>query len=132
MATTQEILAAATKLGEMIATHPSAAKLKEAGDALEKDVDAQRVLMDYQRKMQELSEKEANQQPIEVEDKHALEAMQKKVMTNSLLGKLQMAQMDYLDLMRQVEDRMAGDTGEAAQAPMAPDAGPAGGPFSLE
>jgi cell fate (sporulation/competence/biofilm development) regulator YlbF (YheA/YmcA/DUF963 family) len=117
MATTQEILDKATELGKKIAGHDSARKLEDAMSKLHDDLDAQRLLSDYQRHLQTLGEKEARQQPIEVEDKHKLEDLQGKVIRNTVLRDLQMAQMDYLDLMRRVDEAMTGhiEDGGAAQ-----------------
>ncbi len=126
MATTQEILDSATELGKKIASHDSARKLEDAMSRLRDDVEAQRLLTDYQRHLQTLGEKESRQQPIEVEDKRKLEDLQGKVIRNTILRDLQMAQMDHLDLMRRVDEAMTGDIedggaqgqGHAATSPL--------------
>ncbi len=126
MATTQEILDSATELGKKIASHDSARKLEDAMSRLRDDVEAQRLLTDYQRHLQTLGEKESRQQPIEVEDKRKLEDLQGKVIRNTILRDLQMAQMDHLDLMRRVDEAMTGDIedggaqgqGQAATSPL--------------
>lgn len=113
MATTQEILDNAHKLGEMIATHETAKKFQHIVERLQSDIEAQRVMTDYQRIMQKLGEKEAQGRPIEPEEKRQLEKCQTAVARNLLLQQLQMAQMDYLDLMRQVDEAISGQ-GEIA------------------
>ncbi|MCE9590175.1 MAG: YlbF family regulator [Planctomycetes bacterium] len=123
MATTQEILAAAKELGKLIATHEASAKFEETLRKLEADVEAQRALNDYNRHMTKLSEKEAAGKPIEVEDKKQLEKLQAGIARNATLRDFQMRQMDYLDLMRRVDEAMSGDAGAAA-----PGAAPAGSP----
>ena len=57
MATKQEIMDAATKLGKLIADNPVGQKLEDAIKKLESDLDAQRAMNDYQRVIQALSEK---------------------------------------------------------------------------
>jgi len=109
MATTQEILDSATELGKKLTGHESARKLEAAMSKLRDDVNAQRLLNDYQRHLHALAEKESRQQPIEVEDKHKLEDLQGKVIRNTVLRDMQMAQMDYLDLMRRVDEAMTGN-----------------------
>ncbi len=117
MANTQEILKAATELGKLIATHDAAKKVEGAIAKLQADIEAQRLLNDFNRAVQAVSEKEAQGKPIEVAEKHKLQEMQNKVVRNTVLRDFQMAQMDYLDLMRKVDDAMSGqqDGGGAGQ-----------------
>jgi len=112
--TMEEILAKAGELGSMINRHHASTAYHEAVQALENDVDAQRILTDYKRKAQVLAEKEAKGQPIEVEDKHALGELQSAMVMNPVLSKIQIVQMDYLDLMRKVEQAMAEAAGSDA------------------
>lgn len=108
MATTQEILDAATQLGKMVGTHEVSAKLERAVKALQEDVEAQRLLSDYHRHLDKIGQKEAKGQPIEVEDKRRLEQLQKAVASSGLLREFQIRQMDFLDLMRQVDEAIMG------------------------
>lgn len=108
MATTQEILAAARSLGALIASHDAAAKFEQAVGKLQQDVEAQRTLSDYNRHLQKVAEKEASGKPIEVEDKRQIEKLQTAVTRNATLRDFQVAQMDYLDLMRLVDEAMSG------------------------
>jgi len=116
MATTQEILDAATELGKKIAGHESARKLEDSLKKLQDDVESQRLLNDYQRHLQSLAQKQQRQQPIEVEEKRKLEELQGKVIRDTVLRDLQMAQMDYLDLMRRVDDAMTGNIEDGGTA----------------
>lgn len=121
MSTTQDILDAAKKLGIMISEHDIAKKVESVAQRLEDDRDAQRALTDYNRHLQALSEKEQQGKPIEVEDKHRLQALQNAVIRNPLLREFQTAQMDYVDLLRKVDDTMTGaapDTPAAAPSPI--------------
>jgi cell fate (sporulation/competence/biofilm development) regulator YlbF (YheA/YmcA/DUF963 family) len=109
MATTQEILDAARALGKQIQGHDVARRLETALRALQQDVEAQRVLADYNRHLTALGEKESAGRPIEVADKRKLEELQQKVIMSPKLQQFQMAQMDYLDLMRKVDEAMTGE-----------------------
>ena len=100
MATTDEILASAKKLGELIASHEASKNLNTAIEKLNKDIDAQRAVNDYERTVQMVSQKQAAGQPIEVADKQRLEQLQQAMMTNLTLGMVQKAQMEYLDVKR--------------------------------
>lgn len=108
MPTTQEIIAAAHKLGDLIAEHDAAKKMEAVMGRLKEDTDAQRALNDYNRHMEKVSQLEAQGKPVEVADKHKLQELQNAVVRNPLLRDMQMAQMDYLDLMRQVDEAMGG------------------------
>ena len=116
MATTQEVLAAARDLGELIAKHDSAQKFEEILKKLEVDVEAQRLLSDLNRHVSTLAEKESGNQPIEVEEKRKLETLQGEVSRNVVLRDFQMVQMDYVDLMRR-GDQAISDRGKRAPAP---------------
>ena len=130
MATTQEILDAAVNLGKLIATHEAAKKFEGVMKKLEGEVEAQRLLNDYHRHLSKLGEKEAKGEPIEVEDKRQLESLQNQVVNNAVLRDIQMAQMDYLDLMRRVDEAISGGPKPAGGAPGVADLGAAsaGGP----
>jgi len=110
VATTQEILNSAKALGQQVSTHEASIKFEKSLKALQADVEAQRLLNDYQRHMAKIAEKETKGDPIEVEDKRRLEDLQGQVVTHSTLRDLQVSQMDYLDLMRQVDEMISGRT----------------------
>lgn len=117
MTSTEQIVKAATELGRLIAEHDAAKKFDEMTKKIRDDTEAQRLLTDYSRHMQTIQEKQAAGKPIEVEDKRRLEKFQQDMVANSLLRDLQLIQMDYLDLMRRVEEAMhTPRTGEAPAA----------------
>jgi cell fate (sporulation/competence/biofilm development) regulator YlbF (YheA/YmcA/DUF963 family) len=111
MASTADIDKAAKDLGEMIADHPAARRFDEAAKALDSDVQAQRLMNDFNRAIQALAEKQASQKPIEVADKHKLEQLQTQVATNLKVQALQKAQMDYVDLLRKVVTTITAEAG---------------------
>lgn len=121
MSSTEKILEAAKKLGGMIGEHEAAKKLEAATTKLQNDSEAQRTLNDYNRHLRMVAEKESQNQPIEVEDKHKLEELQNAVIHNALLRELQIAQMDFVDLMRRVDEAMQGP---AATTVLPPEAAP--------
>lgn len=108
MASTEEILQLASKLGQLLATHPAAGKLEQAMRKIEADPQAQRAMADFNRLLQTLGDKEAAGQPIEPAEKQQLEKLQAGVIRNPALRDFQVAQMDYADLMRRVDEAMYG------------------------
>jgi len=126
MATKEEIIDAATNLGKLIADNSVGKKLESAIGKLEKDTAAQRELTQYQQFIQALSEKEAAGQPIEVDEKQKLQALQNLVVQNLTLQQFQVAQMDYMDLMREVDQIISAQaTGQQAVADTPPPSEPA-------
>ncbi len=107
MASTEQILQAAAELGRLVASHPATAKFEQTVKTLEGDQAAQRTLNDYNRQLALISDKESQGTPIEVDDKRKLASLQDAVAANPTLREFQMAQMDYLDLMRKVDDAIA-------------------------
>jgi cell fate (sporulation/competence/biofilm development) regulator YlbF (YheA/YmcA/DUF963 family) len=123
MATTQDILNAAQALGKLIAQHDAAKKFEETMLKLQADVEAQRVLNDFNRHLQKLGEKEQQGKPIEPSEKQQLDKLQTAVIRNPILRDFQLRQMDYLDLMRKVDEAISGGPPEGAapgNAPAAP------------
>lgn len=106
MPDTDAILEAADQLGKLIADHEATRKLDGLLKQLDADTDAQRLMNDLNRHRQTLAEKQAEAKPIEVEDKRKLEQLQQDVAAHAVLRDLQMAQMDYVDLMRKVDERL--------------------------
>ena len=122
--TTQEIVDSAVELGKLLAKHKAVSELEAALKQFQEDVDSQRLFNDYQRHMAKIAEKEAQGDPIEVQDKQQLQKLQESVMHNSILRQLQIKQMDYLDLMRRVDEAIAGQSSIGHLHPEATD--PAG------
>lgn len=104
----QAILDAADTLGRLIADHDATKKLDALIKQLDGDTDAQRLMNDLNRHNQTLAEKQSKGEPIEVDDKRKLTELQQAVAMNPVLSQLQMAQMDYVDLMRKVDERIGG------------------------
>ncbi len=108
MPTTEEIIDAAEKLGQLINQHPAASAYNNAVVAIEANDDAKHLLTDYNRLMQTVMEKQQTGQPIEVDEKHKLEELQGKVIANDTLKALQVAEMDYADLRRKINEAIQG------------------------
>jgi len=127
MATTDEILKAAGAVGKLVAEHESAKRVEGAIKMLQSDIEAQRLMTDFNRSLQTLSQKEAAGQGITLDDKRKLEDMQRLVVRNPTLRSFQMAQMDYLDLLRKIDEAITGASGVEAPGAPAPGGGGSGG-----
>lgn len=102
-----KILELADKLGQAMAEAKRTRKYKEMEDAVRNDPDALSILRQHQELTIKLAEKEQNNQPIEVEEKHALSDVQEKLYGNDKLKDLMQAQVDYLEMIQTVNDRMS-------------------------
>jgi len=115
MATTEQIEQAATELGKLIGAHPHAQAMAAVQAELGQDADTMQLITDLNEHSQALAEKQQNQQPIEVNDKHKLDTLQQQMAANPLVGRLQMAQMDYVDLLRRVNEAIERATSGTAR-----------------
>lgn len=106
MSQEESIIKAAKELGELLNRHPAVTRLRQVTEEMSRNSDAQRLVTEMNRHIEKLSEKEMTGQPIEVADKRKLQELQQAVTLNIAIRNFQSAQMDYLDLMRQVDDAM--------------------------
>jgi len=131
MADTSKIEQAAKDLGQMIADHEVGKEYQAATKAFNDDVEAQRLINDFTRTLQELGQKQAQQQPIEVADKKKLEDIQTKVAMNLQVRRMQTAQMNYLDLIRETVNTITEESGGGLdEQPASPTPGGAPAPGS--
>ncbi len=115
MANDEQVIKAAKELGKMLNDHPKVSRLESAVKKLREDTEAQRALNDLNRHLHAIAEKEMMGQPIEVSDKHKMQELQNAVVHNLVLREFQLAQMDYVDLVRELDDAMYGQS-TAAEA----------------
>lgn len=113
MASEAQIIQTAQEIGKQLAGHPKVVRLEAAVQKLRGDTEAQRALNDLNRHLQAVAEKEMAGQPIEVSDKRRLQDLQNAVVHNLVLREFQLAQMDYVDLVRKLDDAMYGGSAAA-------------------
>ena len=87
----------------------------------------------FSQTLQKLAQKEATGQPIEVAEKKQLQQLQTTLAHNLTMRQFQTAQMDFEDLLRQVDEAVSGPATEAAgvqqqQQAAAPGTGGPGAP----
>ena len=97
-----QIIELAQRLGKAIAQSPQARSLVAVRDELAAQPQVEQLLKDYQQQADKITQLENEQKPIEVEDKHKLDELHGKLISNDLFKKLTAAQVDYVDLMRKV------------------------------
>ena len=102
----------AVQLGKAIASSPEALKLREARKGMETEGDTMRLLQEFQKQSDKIAELESQNKPIEVADKRAFQEMHDKLIAQSTFKKYTAAQVDYIDLMRRVNDALRRQLGE--------------------
>ena len=114
---TTEIMSLATKLGDLVSAHPAVARYKDAQKLVSADPDAGRLLADFDRQLDTLSRQEASGMGITDAQRRSLESLQSQIMSHIKIKNLNLAQVDFVDLLRKVNQTWQSklsDTGAAA------------------
>lgn len=130
---TQQILDEAEKLGQLVAQHPSVERYKQAQKAVSDDPDTSRLMAEFERTYGRLAQQAEAGMPVTDAQRDQLEAIQSRIVSNIKVKALNMAQVEFVDLLRKVgqiiQKPVAGATGQAAAGGGgAPPAGGGGGP----
>ena len=102
----EEITQLAEKLGKAIAGSPQAKKLRDAREQLRQEEGLSETLDEYREQSDKIAKLEAENKPVEVEDKHKLRDLHEKLAGSEAFKKYTAAQMDYVDLMRKVNQSL--------------------------
>jgi cell fate (sporulation/competence/biofilm development) regulator YlbF (YheA/YmcA/DUF963 family) len=111
----QDILDLAHRLGKAIAAHPRYVTLQEARKKARSDAQASRLLKDFQEHARLIARKEAEQKPIEVDEKHKLADLQERIASHDLLKDLMRLQADFSEMMSRVNHAMAAPIADLEQ-----------------
>jgi cell fate (sporulation/competence/biofilm development) regulator YlbF (YheA/YmcA/DUF963 family) len=100
----EKIFELAKELGEALAAHPIGKKYHEAKEALDADEAAKNIIQEYEQMASKLGQKERQGKPIEPDEKRSLMALQGKISASNSVKKWMEAQVEYLNLLRQVNE----------------------------
>ena len=121
--TTEKILAEADKLGQLVAQHPAVERYKSAQKAVADDPDAGRAMAEFERQLENLARQEATGMPITDAQRGQLESAQSRIVSNITVKNLSMAQVEFIDLLRKVNQAVQSKVVDAAGGAGAPGAG---------
>jgi cell fate (sporulation/competence/biofilm development) regulator YlbF (YheA/YmcA/DUF963 family) len=130
---TQQIMDEAEKLGMLVAQHPAIARYKQAQKAIADDAEATRLFAEFERELESLDRQQMSGLPPTDAQRHKLESLQSRLASHIKIKALNMAQVDFIDLLRKVTqtiqkplgaDRAAAPAGKPAGT--TPAASPAG------
>ena len=120
----QQILDEAEKLGQLVAQHPAVARFRDAQKAVSSDPEAARLLADFDRQIEALGRQEQSGLPITDAQRMQIESLQNRIVSHLKIKAMNMAQVDFVDLLRKVNQTWQAklaDTGAAgAGAPPSP------------
>jgi cell fate (sporulation/competence/biofilm development) regulator YlbF (YheA/YmcA/DUF963 family) len=111
-----EILAAADKLGQLVAQHPSLAKFRNARKAVTEDPDASRLMGEVGRLLETLSRQEQSGMAVTDAQRQKLEALQTQIASHIKVKALSMAEYEFTDLLRRVSQAWQKHLAEATGA----------------
>jgi len=119
---TQQIMDAADQVGKLVAQHPAIERYRQAQKSLSEDADATRLLSDFNRQLMTLARQEESGMPVSDAQRRQLEGLQSQLASHLKVKALNLAQVEFVDLLRQVSDRIrkyvadggAGKGGESA------------------
>jgi len=102
-----EITELAEKLGKAISQSPQAKNLRAARQAMEQTPELAGVLKEHRTQLEKIARLEAENKPVEVEDKHKLQALHEKLIGSEQFKRFQAVQVEYADLMRRVNQALS-------------------------
>ncbi len=114
---TQQILDEATKLADLVAQHPSVDTYRKAQKAVSDDPEAARSLAEFDRTLETLARQESQGMPVTDAQRTQLESLQGRIVSNIKVKALNLAQVDFIDLLRKVNQTVLSKVGEAGAAP---------------
>jgi len=99
---TQQIMDEAEKLGQLVAQHPAVERYKQAQKAVSDDAEASRLMGDFERTLSKLDQQAQAGLPITDAQRDQIEALQSKIVSHIKVKALNMAQVEFVDLLRKV------------------------------
>jgi cell fate (sporulation/competence/biofilm development) regulator YlbF (YheA/YmcA/DUF963 family) len=113
---TQTILDAAEKLSKLVADHPAVARYKSAQKSVSDDPEAGRLLADFDRQIETLARQEQQGVPVSEAQRGALETLQSRIVSHIKIKNLNMAQVEFIDLLRKVNQTIQRPLSEVSGA----------------
>lgn len=100
------IIELAERLGKAIADSPQAKALRDARTALNAQPAVLRLVEEFQAQSDKIAQLEEENRPVEVDDKRKLQSLHEKLIGTDIFKTYTMAQMEYVDLLRKVNQAL--------------------------
>src|SRR5688572_7395836 len=130
---TQQIMDEAEKLGKLVAQHPAVDRFKQAQKSVADDAEASRLLAEFDRQLETLGRAEQSGLGITDAQRQQLESLQSRIISHIKIKNMNLAQVEFVDLLRKVSQTVQGQVantiggGAAGGAGGAPAPAAAGG-----
>jgi cell fate (sporulation/competence/biofilm development) regulator YlbF (YheA/YmcA/DUF963 family) len=125
---TQQIMDAADKLGQLLKEHPAVDRYKQAQKAVAEDPDAGRLLAEFDRQLETLGRLEQSGGAVTDAQRMQLEALQSRIVSHIKIKNLNLAQVEFVDLLRKVSQQYQRHLSDAPAAAPGVGGAPGGGP----
>lgn len=123
---TQQIMDDAEKLGQLVAQHPAVERFKQAQKSVAEDPDAGRLLAEFDRQIETLGRAEQSGVQITDAQRQQLEALQSRIISHIKIKAMNLAQVEFVDLLRKVTQKIQGQVADTiGKSPAGPGAKPA-------
>ena len=99
---TQQILDAAEKLGQILKDHPAVERFKSAQKSVSEDPEAGRLLASFEQQLEALGRQEQSGRPVTDAQRLQLESLQSKIVSHIKIKNLNLAQVEFVDLLRKI------------------------------
>jgi cell fate (sporulation/competence/biofilm development) regulator YlbF (YheA/YmcA/DUF963 family) len=106
------IIQLAEQLGKAIRQSPQDAALRAARKLISTRPDLKGLHEDYQKQLAKIATLERSGKPVEVDEKHKLQALHDKMVAASEFKDLVEAEMEYVDLLRKVNATLHAQLGQ--------------------
>jgi cell fate (sporulation/competence/biofilm development) regulator YlbF (YheA/YmcA/DUF963 family) len=93
---------AAEKLSQLVADHPAVTRYKAAQKSVSDDPEAGRMLAEFDRQIETLARQEQQGVPVSDAQRAGLETLQSRIISHIKIKNLNMAQVEFIDLLRKV------------------------------
>ncbi|MDY6914600.1 MAG: YlbF family regulator [Planctomycetota bacterium] len=105
----------AERLGKAIADSPAATNLRDARKAVNQQPELEKLLKDFQQQSERIAQMEQENKPVEVEDKRKLQELHGELIASDVFKKYTAAQVEYVDLMRKVNEAIGRQISDTEQ-----------------
>lgn len=99
---TKQIMDEAEKLGHLVAQHPAVERYKQAQKAVAEDAEAGRLLAEFDRQLETLARQEQSGMSVTDAQRQQLEALQSRIISHLKIKNLNLAQVEFIDLLRKI------------------------------
>lgn len=101
---TNQIMELAEKLGQLVGQHPAVEKYRQAQKSLADDADANRLVNTFNRQLMQLAQQEESGMPVSEAQRMQLEGIQSQLASHIKVKAMNLAQVEYVNMMRQISD----------------------------